>query len=128
LGTQGRPLQQLALEAQASLAPAHCSPWQRPTPTLSGLQVATFSQLPLQQSHEALQFVVGSLHTSPSGLQPIGFRQRPRALPGIIWQMTGSDGCPGRPAEPQQSPSWVQSSPTMRQPVGGWQRGMPMGP
>jgi hypothetical protein len=37
------------------------------------------SQLPLQQSHEALQLMVITLHTSPSGLQPGDGRQVPTA-------------------------------------------------
>ena len=31
----------------------------------------------LQQSHDALQLIVASLQTSPSGLQPCGLRQTP---------------------------------------------------
>jgi hypothetical protein len=70
-------LQQFAPDAQASPAFAHWSPAHRGTPTLSGLHVSLFSQLPLQQSQEALHDIVASLQTSPSGLQPIGFEQTP---------------------------------------------------
>jgi hypothetical protein len=128
LGTQGRLSQQLALDAHASPAPAHESPTQRGTPTRSNLQVSTFSQLPLQQSHEALHAIVGYLQTSPSGLQPMGLRQMPRVAGGVMEQVTGVGGCPGKPAEPQQSLSLAQVSPTWRQPLGGWQTKTPIGP
>jgi hypothetical protein len=36
-----------------------------------------FSQLPAQQSHDALQLVVASLQTSPFGLQLVGLRHTP---------------------------------------------------
>jgi hypothetical protein len=39
--------------------------------------VSIVSQLPAQQSHEALQLIVLSLQTSPSGLQEMGLRQTP---------------------------------------------------
>jgi hypothetical protein len=54
-----------------------------------------FSQLPAQQSQEALQLIVLSLHTSPSGLQPIGLRQTPTVLGGVIEQVTGMPDPPG---------------------------------
>jgi hypothetical protein len=111
-GTQGAPLQQLALEAQDWPAPTHAAAAQRGTPTLSCLHVSIVSQLPLQQSHDALHDMVLSLHTSPSGLQPMGLRQTPTVAPGVMLHVTGFVGPPGRPLDPQQSVSLVQRSPT----------------
>jgi hypothetical protein len=76
LGTQGRLLQQSALDAHDLPGIAHCAAAQRGTPSESGLQVFAW-QLPLQQSHEALHDVVASLQTSPSGLQPVGLVHTP---------------------------------------------------
>jgi hypothetical protein len=39
------------------------------------LQVSSFSQLPLQQSHDELQLWLASLQTAPFGLHPVGFWQ-----------------------------------------------------
>jgi len=118
LGTHGAPPQQLALDAHeppaSTQAPAH-----RGTPTLSCLQVSLTSQLPLQQSHEELHDIVCSLQTSPSGLQPIGFRQTPTALDPDLSHVTGLPEVPGSPAEPQQSLSCVHTSPTTWQPLAG---------
>jgi hypothetical protein len=111
LGTQGVPPQQFALDAQAPPASTH-GPAHRGTPTLSWWHVSWFSQLPLQQSHEALHDIVLSLQTSPSGLQPIGLRHTPTVAPGLITHVTGLPDPPGSPAEPQQSVSCVQTSPT----------------
>jgi hypothetical protein len=86
---------------------------------LSCLHVSIVSQLPLQQSHDALHDVVCSLQTSPSGLQPIGLRQMPTVADGAMSQVTGFPDPPGRPAEPQQSPSFVHRSPTTWQPLAG---------
>jgi hypothetical protein len=110
-GTHGAPLQQLALEAQAWPAPTQ-APAQRGTPTLSCLHVYIVSQLPLQQSHEALHDMLLSLQTSPSGLQPIGLRQTPTVAPAAMLHVTGLVGPPGKPLDPQQSVSLVQRSPT----------------
>jgi hypothetical protein len=110
-GTQGKPLQQLALDAQDWPAPTH-APAQRGTPTLSCLHVSMVSQLPLQQSHDALHDIVASLQTSPSGLQPMGLRQTPTVAPAVMLHVTGLVGPPGRPLDPQQSVSLVQRSPT----------------
>jgi hypothetical protein len=112
LGTQGAPPQQFALDAHEPPGFTHCAPAQRGTPTLSCLQVSFTSQLPLQQSHEALQELVCSLHTSPSGLHPIGFRQTPMVFGCAMTHVTGCPDPPGRPADPQQSLSLVQRSPT----------------
>jgi hypothetical protein len=68
--------------------------------------------LPLQQSHDELHVIVFSLHTSPSGLQPIGLRQTPTGLPALMTQVTPLRDPPGSPADPQQSPSCRQRSPT----------------
>ena len=87
-----------------------------------------FSQLPAQQSHDELHDIVLSLHTSPSGLQPIGFRQTPTVDGEVMTQVTGIPEPPGRPAEPQQSESFVQRSPTTWQPLAGWQTSTPVGP
>jgi hypothetical protein len=121
-------LQQLALEAQDPPGMTHTAGPQRGTPSLSRWQVSRFSQLPAQQSHEALHDIVASLQTSPSGLQPMGLRQMPTGLPGWMLQVTGLFGSPGRPAEPQQSLSWVHTSPTTWQPVAGWQMKTLVGP
>jgi len=105
-------LQQFALVAHESPGFAHWAAAQRGTPTLSGLQVSSFSQLPLQQSQDALHDVVASLQTSPSGLHPIGLRQTPTTNGAVMSHVTGLFGWPGRPADPQQSLSCVQRSPT----------------
>jgi len=112
LGTHGAPLQQFALVAQAPPAITHWVAAHRGTPRLSGLHVSLTSQLPLQQSHEALHEVVLSLQTSPSGLHPIGLRQTPTVAGAVMTQVTGEPEPPGSPAAPQQSVSFVQRSPT----------------
>jgi hypothetical protein len=127
-GMQGRPSQQSALEAQEAPALRHFSSVQRGTPSLSGLQVSFVSQLPEQQSHEALQDIVASLQTSPLGLHPFGLRHTPTVAGGVISQVTGLCDPPGRPVPPQQSVSFVQRSPTTWQPVAGWQTSVPVGP
>jgi hypothetical protein len=93
----------------------------------SGLQVSIVSQLPAQQSHDALHELVASLHTSPFGLHPIGLRHTPSVLGGVMSHVTGFLGSPGRPFEPQQSLSLAQRSPTTWQPVAGWQMNTPVG-
>src|SRR5512146_3116993 len=128
LGTQGRLLQQLALVAHASPGPAHWSAAQRGTPTLSCLQVSMFSQLPAQQLQDALHDIVSSLQTSPSGLQLCGLRHTPMVNPSAMSQVTGLPEPPGRPSEPQQSPSFVHRSPTTWQPLAGWQMSTFVGP
>jgi hypothetical protein len=103
LGTHGAPPQQFALDAHAAPAPTHALPAHRGTPTLSCLHVSCVSQLPLQQSHDELQDMTLSLHTSPSGLHPMGLRQTP-TVPGV--ETTHVTGCfepPGSPVDPQQS-------------------------
>jgi hypothetical protein len=122
------PLQQLALEAQAWPAPTQVPGEQRGTPTLSWRHVSIVSQLPLQQSHDALHDIVDSLQTSPSGLQPMGLRQTPTVAPALMAHVTGLVGPPGKPLEPQQSESLVQRSPTTWQPLAGWQTKTPVGP
>jgi hypothetical protein len=112
LGTHGALPQQLALDAQAPPAATHWAGAHRGTPTLSWRQVSSVSQLPLQQSQEELQDIVLSLHTSPSGLHPMGFRQTPTVDGGVTTHVTGMPEPPGSPAEPQQSPSTAQRSPT----------------
>jgi hypothetical protein len=126
LGTQGRPLQQSALDAHACPEPTHCAGVHRGTPTLSGLQVSIVSQLPAQQSHEELHDIVCNLHTSPFGLHAcpasfwkLGLRQTPSVPP----DKTHSPGW-----SPQQSPSLVQRSPTTWQPLAGWHTRTPVGP
>jgi hypothetical protein len=81
--------------------------------------VSSFSQFPEQQSHEELHDIVLSLHTSPSGLHPMGRRQTPTFAGAVITHVTGLPEPPGRPEEPQQSPSPVQRSPTTWQPLAG---------
>jgi hypothetical protein len=127
-GTHGRPLQQSALEAHAAPAFTHWAPVHRGTPTLSCLHVSIVSQLPAQQSHDALHDVVASLQTSPLGLQPIGLRQTPSGPPPERSHVTGFFGSPGSPDEPQQSASILQTSPTTWQPLAGWQISTPVGP
>jgi hypothetical protein len=126
-GTQGRPPQQLALDAHAWPAPTHV-PAHLGTPTLSCLQVSSVSQLPEQQSQDELQDIVCSLHTSPSGLHPIGNRQTPTVAGAVMTHVTGLPDPPGKPAEPQQSLSAVHRSPTTWQPLAGWQTKTPVGP
>jgi len=110
-GTHGIPPQQFALDAQAWPASTQ-APAQRGTPTLSWMHVFWFSQLPLQQSHDALHDIVCSLQTSPSGLHPIGRRHTPTWAPAAISHVTGLPEPPGRPADPQQSLSFTHKSPT----------------
>ena len=118
-GTQGMPLQQFAPDAHASPEFAHCIAAHRGTPTASSLHVSSFSQLPLQQSHDALHDIVASLQTSPSGLQPIGFLHVPTMFGAVMSHVTGWPEPPGKPAEPQQSASCVHRSPTTWQPLAG---------
>jgi hypothetical protein len=106
------PLQQFALEAHAPPGSTHWAAAQRGTPMLSCLQVSYFMQLPAQQSHDALQDIVWVLHTSPSGLQLFGLRQTPSGDVPVLTHVTGFPEPPVTPAEPQQSPSAVQRSPT----------------
>ena len=127
MGTHGAPLQQSALDAHELPAFKHCGPVHRGTPTLSCLQVSIVSQLPAQQSHDELQLIVASLHTSPLGLQPMGFRQMPIGPPPLMSHVTGFLEPPGSPIEPQQSVSVVQRSPTGWQPLAGWQTSTPVG-
>jgi hypothetical protein len=128
LGMHGRPEQQSALVEQPCPAATHEAPVHRGTPTLSGLQVSCVSQLPLQQSHDALQLMVLSLQTSPLGLQPTGLRQTPSAAPAGLLHVTLPDPGPGNAAEPQQSASLEQVSPTTWHPLAGWQMRTPVGP
>ena len=127
-GTQGIPLQQLALVAHAPPTSTHWAAAQRGTPMLSCLQVSSFSQLPLQQSHDELHDIVLSLQTSPSGLQPMGLRHTPVVAGAVMTQVTAFPEPPGSPAEPQQSASCVQRSPTTWHPLAGWQMNTPVGP
>jgi len=84
---------------------------QRAIPPSSGRHVVTFSQLPLQQSHDALQLDDASLHSSPSGLHPTGVLQKPVVAGGVIRHVTVVPLSPGRPVLPQQSLSCVHESP-----------------
>jgi hypothetical protein len=121
-------LQQLALDAHEPPTSTHWAAAQRGTPMLSCLHVSSVSQLPLQQSHDELQDIVLSLQTSPSGLQPIGLRQMPMVAGAVMTHVTPFPDPPGRPAEPQQSASCMQRSPTTWQPLAGWQTSAPVGP
>jgi hypothetical protein len=127
-GMHGAPLQQSALDAHALPGPRHCAPVHLGTPTLSCLQVSSVSQLPEQQSHDELHDIVASLHTSPSGLQPIGLRQMPTGPPALVSHVTGLPEPPGNPLEPQQSASTRHRSPTGWHPLAGWQTSTPVGP
>ena len=131
LGMHGKWSQQLALDAQAPPAATHVAGAQRGTPTLSCLHVSMFSQLPEQQSHDALQLIVLSLQTSPSGLQLTGLRHTPRPpmppSPAKL-QVTLPDPAPATADEPQQSLSCWQRSPTTWQPLAGWHTSTPVGP
>jgi hypothetical protein len=128
LGTHGVPLQQSALEAHELPGFTHCAPVHRGTPTLSCLHVSCVSQLPAQQSHDELQDITASLQTSPFGLHPCGLRQMPTGPPPLRSHVTGLPDPPGSPAEPQQSTSATQRSPTGWQPLAGWQTSTPVGP
>ena len=119
-GTQGRALQQSALDMHALPAPTQATSVHRGTPRLSGLQVSWVSQLPAQQSHEALHDIDASLQTSPLGLQLVGLRQTPTVFGAV---MTHAPMAP-----PQQSVSVVHRSPTTWQPLAGWQMSTPVGP
>jgi hypothetical protein len=126
-GTHGRPPQQSALEAHDAPASPHATFAQRGTPSESCLHVSIVSQFPAQQSQDALHDAVASLQTSPFGLHPMGLRQTPTLLGGVMLQVTGFVGSPGIPTEPQQSVSLVQRSPTTWQPDAGWQIRTPVG-
>jgi hypothetical protein len=128
LGMQGMPLQQLELDAHAPPTSTHCAGAQRGTPMLSCLQVSSVSQLPLQQSHDELHDIVLSLQTSPSGLQLMGLRHTPTVAGAVMTHVTGMPEPPGKPAEPQQSESCAQRSPTTWHPLAGWQTRTPVGP
>jgi hypothetical protein len=126
LGTHGRPPQQSALDEQAWPAATQLTPVHRGTPMRSGLHVSIVSQLPEQQSHEALQLIVDSLQTSPFGLHEcpasswnVGFRQTPSGPPEKTQPPAWL---------PQQSASFVHTSPTTWQPLAGWQTRTPVGP
>jgi hypothetical protein len=129
LGTQGRSLQQFALDAHAPPGMTQVAPLHRGTPRLSGLQVSWW-QLPLQQSQLAEHDMVDSRQTSPSGLQLLGFRQVPTVLGATMVQVTYCmfGGPPGSPIEPQQSLSLVHRSPTGWQPLARWQTRTRSGP
>jgi hypothetical protein len=127
-GTHGSPLQQSALVEQAWPAATHMAPAHRGTPTLSCRHVSIVSQLPAQQSHDALQLIVFNLHTSPFGLHPVGLRHTPMVPPLVILQVTLPDPGPGSPADPQQSESFEHESPTTWQPLAGWQMSTSVGP
>jgi hypothetical protein len=80
-GTHGLPIppsgpQQSALVAHEPFAGTHCETLQRGMPRLSCLHVSAW-QFPLQQSHDELHVLVARRHTSPLGLQPVGFWQTP---------------------------------------------------
>jgi hypothetical protein len=111
-------LQQSALVEHADPAARQEAPVHRGTPTLSGRQVSWFSQLPEQQSHDALQLMVLSLQTSPFGLQLLGFRHTPSVPPEKL-HVTLPDPGPGNAADPQQSESLAQTSPTTWHPLAG---------
>jgi hypothetical protein len=83
LGTHGLPLQQSALDAHAPPPSSQFSLAQRGTPTLSSLQGDLALPRPAQQFWFALQDEVGSLHTSPFGVQPWACEQKP------FWHTTG---------------------------------------
>jgi hypothetical protein len=118
-GTHGSPLQQSALVEHPDPAARQEAPVHRGTPTLSGRQVSCVSQLPEQQSHDALQLIVFSLQTSPFGLQLVGFRHTPSVPPAEKLHVTLPDPGPGNAAEPQQSESLEQTSPTTWHPLAG---------
>jgi hypothetical protein len=90
--------------------------------------VSIVSQLPLQQSHDALQLIVFSLHTSPFGLHETGLRHTPSEPLPEKSHVTLPEPGPGSPADPQQSESPEQTSPTTWQPLAGWQMSTPVGP
>jgi hypothetical protein len=124
------PPQQSALDAHPEPAVTHCAYVQRGTPTLSCWHVSRFwpSQTPLQQSHDELHDMLASLQTSPLGLHPCGFSQMPTP-PSVAVHVTGPlVGWLGIVADPQQSESLRQTSPTGWQPLAGWQTSTPVGP
>jgi hypothetical protein len=81
--------------------------------------VSIVSQLPAQQSHDELQLLVESLHTSPFGLHPIGLRHTPRLPPEMTQEPAWVS---------QQSESFMHTSPTTWHPLAGWQTSTPVGP
>jgi hypothetical protein len=132
LGTHGScappsGAQQSALETHVTPGPVHCTPVQRGTPTLSGLQTSWVSQLPEQQSQGCEQAIVLSLQTWPFGWQAwptsawfIDCVQRPSVAPAALEQAPTW--------EPQQSESCVQRSPVTWHPLAGWHTRRPVGP
>ena len=132
LPMQGRP-QQSALDAhcmptwlcgsahsmvQPGSFGAHAEMPQRGMPRLSCLHVSYWSTLPAQQFAFALHDPLWRRQIAPAGEQELPLSQRPTVNPGVIWHITfdSLSGCPG---PPQQSSSFVQSSPVGRQPDGG---------
>jgi hypothetical protein len=120
-------LQQFALDAHAPPGATHVKPEQRGVPVPSRWHVSTLLHWPLQQSHETLHDIVASLQRSPSGLHPCGLRHTPTVAPVGIAQVTGVPEPPGSPADPQQSVSRVQTSPTTWHPLAGMQTRTPVG-
>jgi hypothetical protein len=120
--------------AQQSAAVTHDPPgWtqlkpvHRGTPTLSGWQESTCSQLPEQQSQGCPHAMFFSLQTWPFGWQVcpasawfIDCVQRPMVDP------VGMEQAPA--CEPQQSESCRHRSPVTWQPLAGWQTSRPVGP
>jgi hypothetical protein len=98
-------------------------PKQRLTPFASALQQLNLGGAQSQQSWRALTWPPPvPPHMSPAGLQLCGLRQRPTAglLPASSTHVTLPE--PGPPTgPPQQSVSFVQMSPTTRQPWATWQ-------
>jgi hypothetical protein len=135
-GTHGLPTppsgpQQSALVAHAPFAPTHVARLQRGMPRLSCLHVSAW-QFPLQQSHDELHELVARRHTSPFGLQPVGFWQTPTPLTMLPHVEKPPCDCgpppsPGNAAEPQHSLSLAHVSPTKWHPLAGWQMSTPVG-
>jgi hypothetical protein len=132
-GTQGR-LQQSALDAQAvpasEPASAQSTPVlarQRGIPRLSWTQfVFTCWTVPEQQRSVALQELVSRRQIEPAGLHFCPWSQRPMVEGGVIEQCVFASVPSGKPVAPQQSLSFVQSSPVGWQPLGGSQMRTPV--
>src|SRR5262249_28858740 len=121
VGTHGLP-QQSADDAHAMPGvklhgPAAAA--QRGMPRLSWWQGSIVSTLPVQQSAFGWQLTDGGRQSAPAGGPELPLSQRRIVGPGSLRHITFDGLLSGRPGPPQQSLSFVHSSPVGRQPLGG---------
>jgi hypothetical protein len=131
-GMHGAALQQSADDPQVAPVDAQAvATWQRGTPSGSSTHIPEVPA-PAQQSLRRLsaQASPATWQVSPSGTQPVGLRHRPTgSLAWALAQVTlPAPGSPLPRLEPQQSLSFLHSSPSMRHPLVGWQTDLPAVP